>query len=120
MKILLVDDDVFLRDMYATKFKEHGDEVEGARDGAEALRMVTANSYDVVITDMVMPGMTGADLIQKIKEIEGKKEQRCIVLSNQGEDSDMQDAKQKGADGYIIKAEMVPSEVVARVHELVK
>ncbi len=118
MKILLVDDDVFLRDMYATKFTEHGDTVEGARDGAEALRMVASGSYDVVITDMVMPGMTGADLIQKIKENDTTKGQRCIVLSNQGEESDITDAKKKGADGYIIKAEMVPSEVVKRVHEL--
>ena len=110
MKILLVDDDTFLRDMYATKFRESGQFVDGARDGSEALRMVEAGSYDLLITDMVMPGMTGSELIGKVR--------RCIVLSNQGEESDITEATKQGASGYIIKAELVPSEVVARVHQL--
>ncbi len=119
MKILLVDDDVFLRDMYAVKFKEQGDNVSSARDGAEALRMIASDTYDVVVTDMVMPGMSGSELIRQICAGENSKKIRCIVLSNQGEDSDMAEAKKNGAVGYIIKAESIPSEVVAKVHALV-
>jgi DNA-binding response OmpR family regulator len=119
MKILLVDDDTFLRDMYATKFKESGDSVDGARDGLEALRMLGAATYDVMITDMVMPGMTGSELIGKVRETKEGQTIKCIVLSNQGEESDITEATKKGANGYIIKAEMVPSEVVTRVHQLV-
>jgi DNA-binding response OmpR family regulator len=119
MKILLVDDDTFLRDMYAVKFKEHGDEVDGARDGVEALRMVASGGYELVITDMVMPGMSGSELIGKIKALEHGAEVKCLVLSNQGEDSDISSAKAQGADGYLIKAELVPSEVVERVHAII-
>jgi CheY-like chemotaxis protein len=119
MKILLVDDDVFLRDMYATKFREHGDEVMCAKDGPEALRMATAEAYDVVITDMVMPGMTGADLIERMKAQSEGKSTKYLVLSNQSEESDIQGATQKGADGYLIKASLVPSEVVEKVHEII-
>jgi DNA-binding NarL/FixJ family response regulator len=119
MKILLVDDDVFLRDMYATKFTEHGDVVESAENSEEAIRMVTANTYDVVLTDMVMPGTSGVELIKKIRTIDSAKKSHCIVLSNQGEESDIDSAKKAGALGYIIKAEVVPSEVVERVHQLV-
>ena len=118
MKILLVDDDTFLRDMYATKFRESGHFVDGARDGSEALRMVEAGSYDLLITDMVMPGMTGSELIGKVRKVKEGENLRCIVLSNQGEETDITEATRQGASGYIIKAELVPSEVVARVHQL--
>jgi DNA-binding response OmpR family regulator len=119
MKILLVDDDTFLRDMYAMKFRESGESVEGARDGAQALSMVATGEYDVLITDMVMPGMTGSELIGKVRQTKEGKNLRCIVLSNQGEESDISEATKQGAYGYIIKAELIPSEVVARVRQLV-
>jgi DNA-binding response OmpR family regulator len=119
MKILLVDDDVFLRDMYAVKFRESGDEVTTAHDGTEALRLLASGTYDVVITDMVMPGMTGAELIKKIKATDLGKDMKCIVLSNQGEEQDISAAKTEGAIGYIIKAESIPSEVVTRVHAII-
>lgn len=119
MKILLVDDDVFLRDMYATKFKEHGDIVTGAQDGAQALQLLSSEAFDVVVMDMVMPGMSGVELLSAIRKIEGGDKVKCIVLSNQGEESDISAAKKEGAIGYIIKAESIPSEVVTKIHTLV-
>lgn len=119
MKILLIDDDAFLRDMYVTKFSESGDTVEGAQDGAEALRKISTGAYDVVLLDMIMPGMSGIDFLKAAKDIDAAKTAKYIVLSNQGEDADQQAAKDLGAIGYIIKAETVPSEVVAKVHKLV-
>jgi DNA-binding response OmpR family regulator len=118
MKILLVDDDVFLRDMYAAKFTESGDHVVTAKDGADALRLLNADSFDAVITDMVMPGMTGVELIEKIRALESAVHTKCFVLSNQSEESDIADAAKRGADGYIVKASLVPSEVVTKVHAL--
>lgn len=119
MKILLVDDDVFLRDMYATKFSEKGDEVVGVQDGEEAIRAANADAFDVIIMDMVMPGMTGIDLLQALKGSDKPTQAKCIVLSNQGEDSDIEKAYEHGAIGYIIKADSIPSEVVEKVHQLV-
>ena len=120
MKILLVDDDAFLRDMYATKFAELGDEVQVASDGTSALSKIESDTYDVIIMDMVMPGMSGVDLLVELKKREETKNSVCIILSNQGEESDIQAARNAGADGYIIKAESIPSEVVATVHSIVK
>ncbi len=118
MKILLVDDDIFLRDMYATKFQEQGDTVVSAQSGTEALTLIGKDTFDVVIMDMVMPGMSGVDLLKSIKALEGTQKTKCIVLSNQGEESDINAAKEQGAIGYIIKAESIPSEVVTKVHLL--
>lgn len=119
MKILLIDDDIFLRDMYATKFTESGDTVEGAADAAEALRMIEGAAYDVVILDMVMPGMSGLEFLKALREIDTAKDTKCIVLSNQGEGVDVKAAQDLGVLGYIIKAETIPSEVVEKVHNLV-
>jgi CheY-like chemotaxis protein len=119
MKILLVDDDIFLRDMYATKFKEHGDEVVSVESGEQALQKVASSFFDVIIMDMVMPAMTGIELLTALKAVESAKNTKCIVLSNQGEESDLSSAYAQGAVGYIIKATSIPSEVVAKVHSLV-
>lgn len=118
MKMLLVDDDAFLRDMYATKFTEAGDEVETTDSPERALSKLEGDEFDVVILDMVMPGMTGVELVKKIKSNPDHSELKCIVLSNQGEETDIKAATKAGAVGYIIKAELIPSEVVKKVHEI--
>ena len=120
MKILLIDDDSFLRDMYATKFTESGDEVQVASDATAALSLIEQETFDVIIMDMVMPGMSGLDLLLALKEKGHTAKSKCIVLSNQGEESDIQAATEAGADGYIIKAESIPSEVVSKVHAIVR
>jgi DNA-binding response OmpR family regulator len=66
MKILLVDDDAFLRDMYATKFSEHGNAVDVAETAEGALDKLSRSTYDVVLLDMVMPGMIGVELLVEI------------------------------------------------------
>ena len=119
MKILLVDDDAFLRDMYATKFIEYGDSVQVAQDGNQALSMFAEESFDVVIMDMVMPGMSGLDLLGAIHTKPSAKNSKYVVLSNQGEETDIQAAMKAGASGYIIKADSIPSEVVEKVHNIV-
>lgn len=119
MKILLVDDDAFLRDMYATKFSELGHTVEAADSPESALQKVeTDSSFDVILLDMIMPGMTGVELLQTIKEKYKDFTGKCIVLSNQGQHEDIEAAKKAGADGYIIKAESIPSDVVKKVESL--
>jgi DNA-binding response OmpR family regulator len=118
MKILMVDDDDFLRDMYATKFKESGHEVRVAKNGERALEDLVQEEFDVVLVDVVMPGITGVELLQKIKDGKLGGSPKCIVLSNQGEESDITAATSAGADGYIVKADMIPSEVVAKVESI--
>lgn len=119
MKLLLVDDDAFLRDMYATKFGELGHEVDAAENGAAALRKLEQDpNFDVVLLDMIMPGMSGVDLIKAIHERLPEVKAKCIVLSNQGLDEDIEQATAAGAVGYIIKAEAIPSDVVKKVEKI--
>lgn len=121
MKLLLIDDDEFLRDMYAKKFSDGGHDVEVADGPAEALSKIQRSpDFDVVLLDIIMPGMTGIELIRAIKRDFSSMQAKCVVLSNQVQDQDVKDAKLAGAAGYIIKAETVPSDVVKKVEALLK
>jgi len=121
MKLLLIDDDAFLRDMYALKFSESGYEVEVAQSAGEALAIIEAEpDFEVILLDMIMPVMTGTELIKEIKSRFPKMKARCIVLSNQGQQEDINEAMAAGAVGYIVKAEAVPSDVVKKVEALSK
>jgi CheY-like chemotaxis protein len=116
MKLLLIDDDAFLRDMYAKKFTDCGHVVEVADGAVGALSKINHNQdFDMILLDMVMPGMTGTELIRTIKHDFPQMKAKCVVLSNQGQDEDIKEAKAAGAVGYIIKAESVPSDVVKKV-----
>lgn len=119
MKVLLVDDDVFLCDMYATKFTESGWEVTSIMKPQEALTHVQTETYDALLTDLVMPGLGGIDLIKAIKKDYPDAVGKFIVLSNQSEPEDREAATAAGADGYIVKAEALPSEVVDQVKSIV-
>jgi CheY-like chemotaxis protein len=119
MKILLVDDDAFLRDMYATKFTELGNTIDAAETAESAISKLRENEYDVVLLDMVMPGMTGVELLERIKSEKIGGDPLCIMLSNQSEEADKTAAMGAGAIGYIVKAELIPSEVVEAVQKLV-
>ena len=117
-KLLLVDDDVFLRDMYAIKFREAGFEVLAAETAEQALTTIVANTdLDVILLDMIMPGMTGVELMKEITATTPDLSATMIVLSNQGLESDRLAAEEAGATGYIIKAEAIPSDVVKQVEE---
>ncbi len=119
MKLLLVDDDAFLRDMYAMKFSECKHIVDVAENPMAALtKLQQTQDYDMILLDMVMPGMTGVELISAIKKQVPEMKAKFIVLSNQGQSEDIEKAKEAGADGYIIKAESIPSDVVKTVEQL--
>lgn len=121
MKILIIDDDAFLRDMYTIKFIEHGHEVTVADGGVTALSILEKGaSFDLVLMDMIMPGDTGVELLTKIKKEYPDKTTNFIFLSNQGQEEDIREAVDAGAIGYIIKAESIPSEVVKKVDEIIK
>ncbi len=121
MKLLLVDDDEFLRDMYAIKFNENGCDVDVADGGVSTMsKLRKRQDFDVILLDMIMPGMSGVDLIKRIKKDFPDCEAKLIVLPNQGQTEDIKEATDAGAIGYIIKAESIPSEVVKKVESIIK
>lgn len=113
-RVYLVDDDRFLLDLYAVKFKNAGHDVSAFGSGEElltALRKSDAVAPDVILIDLIMPGIGGFGALEVIRKEHLTKNTKIIILSNQGQDSDIEKAKQLAVDGYIIKASAIPSEV---------
>lgn len=118
-KILIVDDDKFLLDMYSIKFTESGFNIETAFSGAEALERVEKGFRpDIYLVDIVMPTMDGFELIRQMKAKKVDLDSAVVVLSNLGQKDDIEKALSLGVDGYIVKASATPSEVVAKVIEI--
>jgi CheY-like chemotaxis protein len=115
-KILIIDDDSFLLDMYALKFKQSGFEVDTALGSVVALEKLRNGAVpDIMLLDLVMPVMDGFELLEKIKEENLVPTTIKVVLSNRGQASDVDRAKELGAVGYIVKASCTPSEVITKV-----
>ncbi len=119
-KIFLVDDDKFLLDMYALKFERGGLEVNTAAGPAPALDKLRAGYVpDILVLDMVMPGMDGIELLEAIRKDKLAPETvTVIILTNQGQQSDIDRAKKAGVHGYIVKASTIPSEVLAEIQKI--
>ena len=114
LKILLIDDDKFLLDMYSLKFKKSGLEIDISVNSQAALdKLKGGNSYDIILLDIIMPTMDGLELLKIIRDEKLAKDTTIIMLTNQADD--FEKAKYLGADGYIIKATTIPSEVVEQV-----
>lgn len=114
--VYLVDDDRFLLDLYAVKFRNAGHDVSvfgSGEDFLAALRKAGTQAPDAILLDLIMPGVGGFEALETMRKENLAQGSKVIILSNQGQDSDIEKAKQLAADGYIIKASAIPSEVLA-------
>ena len=119
LKILLVDDDRFLLDMYSLKFKNSGLDVDTAINSETALKKLRdGNSYSAILLDIIIPGKDGLEFLKMAKEEKLIKDSLVIILTNQPDEFDK--SKSLGADGYILKATTIPSEVVSQVLSICK
>lgn len=119
-KIFIVDDDNFLLDMYALKFTQKGFDVSTSLGSMGAWEKLKGGfNPDILLLDIVMPEMDGFELLEKIKEENLAKDSIKIVLSNRGAQSDILKGKALGAKGYIVKATCTPTEVIAKVEEII-
>ena len=115
-KILIVDDDKFLLNMYSIKFQKESFDVTTAGDGKDALTKLQGGLIpDAIVLDIVMPVMDGLEMLENMRKQNLAKEATVLILSNQGQSSDIEKAKRLGIDGYIVKATTIPSEVVTEV-----
>lgn len=117
-QILLVEDDPFLIDIYTTKFKEMGFVIEVAQDGSQAMRKIAEKKIDLVLLDIVLPHVDGWEILKKIREEPGLKDLKVVILSNLGQQSEVDKAFSLGATKYLIKAHYTPSEVVEEIKKI--
>lgn len=119
-KILLVEDDVFVRDIYHQKLLKEDFDVEVAENGIMAMEKLEAGIPDLILLDCIMPYMSGNEVLKKIKANEKMKDVPIIMLTNISEKEKVDEGLRLGINDYLIKSHFTPSEVVEKIHALLK
>ena len=119
-KVLLVEDDTFLSDLLARRFHEEDCQFMHAESGEKALEILAKEIPDIILLDLVLPGMSGFEILEKVKQDEKTKNIPIIVLSNLSQQSDIQRALELGAVRHEVKAHLSPNEIVLLAGSLAK
>lgn len=118
-KILIVDDDGFLLDMYAFKFSQNNFEVYTAQGGEQAIEKLKGGlKPNVILLDIIMPEMDGFEMLDEINKEKLSEDSVKIILSNKGQQEDIERGMKLGAAGYIIKVNSTPVEVIDKVMKI--
>jgi DNA-binding response OmpR family regulator len=116
-KVLLVEDEKMLAEMYSTKFAMEGYEVTKAFDGAEGLVQARKAKPDIILLDIIMPKLDGFAVLKELKADPKLKDVPVVLLTNLGQDDDVTKGKKLGATDYFVKADHTPAEVVGKVKQ---
>lgn len=115
IKILIIEDDLFLLSMYANKFNLENFEVIIAEDGEKGLKLSLKELPDAVLLDIFLPKKNGFDVLKKLKNNEITGSIPVILLTNLSQKHEIEQGLSLGADDYLIKAHFTPSEVVEKI-----
>lgn len=119
LKVMIVDDDQFLLNMYSLKFKNDGFEVVLETSAVNALqKLKDGYTPDIVLLDFIMPDMNGLDFLEHVRKANFIPQAKIIALTNQNQPDDVDRAKKLGVLKYIVKASTIPSEVVNEVKKI--
>ncbi len=119
-KILLAEDDRFLRRACETALTRRGMTVVAAEDGEQALALIRSERPDLILLDLLMPKMTGIEVLRALKADAGISSIPVLILSNSSRELEMHDAEKLGVIGYFIKANFSLQELVDRIAEMVE
>ena len=117
-RILLVEDDTALAQMYQTLLTTHGYEVKHCGDGEQALAMAIDFNPELVLMDIMMPKLNGLDALDILHNTPQTAHAKIIILTALGEPADRQKALDRGADDFLVKPEVSTGEVIKRIQDL--
>lgn len=119
-KILLVEDDFFLADIYQTKLSVENYDVLVGQDGMEGLTLAQENVPDLILLDIMLPKMDGLEVLKKLKDDDRTKDIPVILLSNLGQEFVVKGGMNLGAVDYLLKSDLTPREVIEKIEHYLK
>jgi DNA-binding response OmpR family regulator len=119
-KVLIIEDDSFLQGLEAGKLKKEGYEIITASTGEEALKKINDPKIDIILLDLILPGVDGFEVLKKIRETEAVKNIPVIVFSNLSEEKDIKRSKELGATDFMVKSNFTLEELVGHVKATLK
>ncbi len=114
-KLLLVEDDMALRDIYSTRFLAEGYEVTTASDGEQALTVAVKEKPDLILLDIMMPKISGFDVLDILRTTPETKNAKIIIMTALSQPADVEKGKTLGADEYLVKSQVTLTDVVDKV-----
>ena len=114
-KVMLVEDDTNLSEIYQARLAAEGYEIVSAHDGEEALALAAKEKPDLIVSDVMMPKISGFDVLDILHNTPETGRAKIVMLTARGQDSDQARAKALGADDYLVKSQVVISDVVAKI-----
>ena len=119
-KILIIEDDKFLRELIGQKLLKEGYDIIEAVDGEKGIKTVKDEKPDLVLLDLILPGIDGFEVLTKIKEDAKIAQIPVIILSNLGQKDDIEKGIKMGAVDYLIKAHFTPGEIIDKIKIILK
>ncbi len=114
-KILIIEDEQFIADIYARQLQKEGYEVKHAPDGNMGLQLLQSEVFDLLLLDIMLPGMNGLEILKHFKQASPQSKMVVLLLTNLGQDDVIKTGFDLGAQGYLIKNNYTPQQVVAEV-----
>jgi len=118
-KILIVEDEEFLLDIYKKKFESLGFKVVTLTDGRDCLEVAKKEKVDFILLDIILPGKTGYEVLGELKGDSATKQIKVLVMSNLGQKEEIDKALRLGASGYVVKANLTPRELADKVAKMI-
>ena len=119
-KILIIEDDSFLQGLASTKLEKEGFAVMGASNSDEATKLLASGVPDLILCDLVMPGVDGFGILKMVRETPATSKVPVIIFSNLSEDKDIKHAKELGATDYMVKSNFTLDELADKIKGLLK
>ena len=119
-KILCIEDERFISELYARALQKAGYEVKIVADGEAGLHEAVNGDYDIILLDIMLPTMNGVDMLYKMKDqnVQPPMRSKIVITTNLDQKEDVRKKVEQLADGYLIKAEMTPRELVTYVNQV--
>ena len=118
VKVLLIEDDLFLRDIYLDFLTDEGFEVVSAVDGEEGFEKLKQGGWDIVLVDDNLPKMMGIDILRGAKKIDPKPFKKIAFLTNEAAPNQVEDERLQLCDAYLVKSEYSPEQLIDKIKEV--
>ena len=119
-KILLIEDDPFLSSLLGNRLKKEGFDLISAKSGNEAVKSLKANAADLVLLDLILPEKSGFEVLEDIKSDPQVAKTPVMIISNLGQQMDIEKAKDLGAMDYVVKAKISIDDLVKKIKDFLK
>lgn len=117
-RIVIVEDDKFLRDLISQKLSKEGFWVHAAENGGDGEKFIYEDVPDIILLDIILPGTDGFEVLERIKKSEKIKNIPVLILSNLSQKNDIDRAKELGAEDFMVKSNFTPGEISQKIKDI--